>query len=118
MRVFLRVVAVLEMLGALLVFVVSITLLKPLGAGAVALLSVPFSVLMGYAGVQLWRLKNRGRVLSAGLLGLFLIFNVGLLVTRGFSGTVFVRTLLDVAVLVGLLSRGAVEVCAAIDRVQ
>jgi hypothetical protein len=117
MRGLLRTIAVLEGLAAavtVLLLVFGLGLLppgRPQGALALVLVAGGFAAATGFAGLQLWRLREVGRVSTVVVLIALMLFSVFQLFVRG-QPYVAVRLVLEGAALAALLSRGAREVCA------
>ena len=84
---------------------------RPLGVLVLALVGATFVAAAGFAGTQLWRLREAGRVSSVVFLILLMLFSAFELVFRGHV-YVIVRLILEGAALGALISRGAREVCS------
>ncbi len=113
MKAFLRFVAALELLGAAGLLILGVALMARPSIGLIVLLvALPLAALNGFAGVELWRLRNRGRLLSIGLLAFYILVSVGMMLLRGIQGVAVVRVVLEVIMILVLLSAGAAEACA------
>ena len=114
----LRTIAALEILSSALVVALTIHGLGillpriPDGALLLALVGATFATAAAFAGVQLWLLRERGRVASVIFLIVLILFSAFELVFRGHF-YVIVRLILEGAALVVLLSSGARDVCGA-----
>ena len=117
MRGLLRTIAVLEGLAAAVTVVLTLYGLvlllpdRPLGALMLVMVAGTFAAATAFAGMQLWRLREVGRVSTVVVLIVVMLLSLFQLFVRGQS-YVAVRLILEAAALVVLLSRGAREVCA------
>lgn len=117
LRGLLRTIAVLEGLAAavtVLLLAFGLGLLPPgraQGALVLVLVAGAFAAATAFAGLQLWRLREVGRVSTVVVLIALMLFSVFQLIARG-QPYVAVRLILEGAALAALLSRGAREVCA------
>jgi hypothetical protein len=116
-RGLLRTIALLEGLAAVVTVVLTLHGLglllpgRPLGALVLVLVAGTFVAATAFAGMQLWRLREVGRVSTVVMLIVLMLFSFFQLFVRGQS-YVALRLILEAAALVALLSRGAREVCA------
>ena len=114
----LRAIAALEIFAAAVMVVLTIHGLGillpriPDGALLLALVGATFTAAAAFAGIQLWRLRERGRIASVTFLIVLILFSAFELAFRGHL-YVIVRLILEGAALVVLLSSGAREVCGA-----
>ncbi len=118
MTALLKFVAALEVLGAAAVLlIVAALVVRPRLALIILIFALPLAVLNGFAGVELWRLRNRGRLLSIGLLGVYVVFSLAQMAMRGVQVVVVLRVVFELAILLALLSRSAAEACAEPRRI-
>ena len=119
MKAFLRFVAALELLGAAGLLLLGVAMMaRPMIGLIVLLVAVPLAVVNGFAGIELWRMRNRGRLLSIGLLGFYILVSVGLMLLRGIQVAAVVRVILELIMISVMLSQGAAEACAPPRRVR
>ena len=117
MRGLLRAIAAVEILAAVFMAVLAVLVvnLRPgrlLDVLLLAAIGAAFTATAVFAGVQLWRLQEKGRIASICFLVLLMAFSGYEWLARG-RPYVIVRLLLEAAMLAALLSRSARETCAA-----
>ena len=118
MRVLLRTIAGVQLVAAAVAVVAVIHGLgvvlpgRPLGALVILLVGGAFVAATTFAGIQLWRLREVGRVSTIVLLILLMLRSAVLFLLRG-QPHVLVRILLEAVLLVIVASKGAREACAA-----
>jgi hypothetical protein len=116
--VLLRTIAALEVLSALVVVVLVIHGLgvvlpgSPLGALLMVVLGGAFVGATAYAGIQLWRLREVGRVSTIVVFIVLMLVSSALFLLRG-QAHVIVRLLVEALGLVVLFSKAAREVCTS-----
>ena len=114
----LRAIAALEVVSALFVAILAIFGLRilprmhPVAAGVLLLVGAGFAASAVFAGIQLWRLREAGRIATIGLLIVLMLFSAVLFLSRG-QPHVLIRLGIEAAMLVVLVSRGARDACAS-----
>ena len=116
MRSVLRLVAALEVLGAAAFTIATIAVLPfPKVAWPILPISVPLAALNAYGGVQLWRLRKRGRLVSIGILTLYLVASIAALVLASeLRVGAALWSVALVIMLLSLVSRRAANGCRAV----
>jgi len=114
----LRAIAALEVVSALFVAILTafglrmLLRMDPVAAGVLLLVGVGFAASAVFAGIQLWRLREAGRIATIGLLIVLMLFSAVVSLLRG-QPQVLIRLGIEAAMLVVLVSRGARDACAS-----
>jgi uncharacterized membrane protein (DUF2068 family) len=78
------------------------------GFTAVLLVGLLISVI---GGLELWRLRRWGRILSTVALSMFMLLSLAILANGGGNGLTVVRLVIELAMIIVLISSGARELC-------